>query len=415
MAQNSTASPRWSPTTKLLTGLVILGIFTFLLYRFSNLIGPLLMIFIITYLLHPLSAMISRNLRIPWKVSVTILFILIAAILIGLLTWGGVGLVGQIQNLIASIQGIIRDLPRYITEISTQTFVIGPYELDMQTFDLTALNQQLLTYINPLLGQTGNLVGTIAGGAAEIFGWTIFVLTVSYFVMAESNGLRADMLQVNIPGYNEDLKKLGRELSRIWNAFLRGQIIIFFLALIIYSILLPFLSVRYALGIAFLAALAKFLPYIGPAITWIVMALVTYFQPVTPFGLEALPYMLIVVITTSVIDWFMDSCIAPRIMARTLKVHPAAVLVAAIIAANLLGLLGVIIAAPFLATFLLLGRYAMRKMFDLNPWPETEPESPPPSIREIIQNIIQYVRGLFNKNRKNTKPSTDDQGDGNEQ
>ena len=360
MAQNSTASPRWSPTTKLLTGLVILGIFTFLLYRFSNLIGPLLMIFIITYLLHPLSAMISRNLRIPWKVSVTILFILIAAILIGLLTWGGVGLVGQIQNLIASIQGIIRDLPRYITEISTQTFVIGPYELDMQTFDLTALNQQLLTYINPLLGQTGNLVGTIAGGAAEIFGWTIFVLTVSYFVMAESNGLRADMLQVNIPGYNEDLKKLGRELSRIWNAFLRGQIIIFFLALIIYSILLPFLSVRYALGIAFLAALAKFLPYIGPAITWIVMALVTYFQPVTPFGLEALPYMLIVVITTSVIDWFMDSFIAPRIMARTLKVHPAAVLVAAIIAANLLGLLGVIIAAPFLATFLLLGRYAMR-------------------------------------------------------
>jgi predicted PurR-regulated permease PerM len=389
--------------------LVILGILTFLLYRFSNLIGPLLMIFIITYLLHPLSAMISRKLRIPWKVSVTILFILIAAILIGLLTWGGVGLVGQIQNLIASIQGIIRDLPRYITEISTQTFVIGPYKLDMQTFDLTALNQQLLTYINPVLGQTGNLVGTIAGGAAEIFGWTVFVLTVSYFVMAESNGLREDMLKVNIPSYNEDLQKLGWELSRIWNAFLRGQIIIFFLALIIYSILLPSLSVRYALGIAFLAALAKFLPYIGPAITWIVMALVTYFQPFKPFGLEALPYMLIVVITTSIIDWFMDSFITPRIMARTLKVHPAAVLVAAIIAASLLGLLGVIIAAPFLATFLLLGRYAMRKLFDLDPWPETEPEPPSPGIRDIIQNFIQYWRSRFNN--KNTKPTTDDQGE----
>jgi predicted PurR-regulated permease PerM len=414
MTQKSTASPRWNPTTKLLTGLVILGIFTFLLYRFSNLIGPLLMIFIITYLLHPLSSMISRNLRIPWKVSVTILFILLAATLIGLLTLGGVGLVGQIQNLISSIQGIIRDLPRYITEISTQTFVIGPYELDMQTFDLTALNQQLLTYINPLLGQTGNLLGTIAGSAAGFLGWTIFVLTVSYFVMAESNGLREDMLQVNIPGYNEDLKKLGGELSRIWNAFLRGQIIIFFLALIIYSILLPALNVRYALGIAFMAALAKFLPYIGPAITWIVMALVTYFQPFKPFGLEALPYMLIVVITTSIIDWFMDNFITPRIMARTLKVHPAAVLVAAIIAANLLGLLGVIIAAPFLATFLLLGRYVMRKMFDLDPWPRTEPEPPPPGIREIINNFIQFWTSRFNKNRKNIESTTEDQGDGNE-
>lgn len=409
MSQVSNSSPRWSPTIKLLIGLVILGIFTFLIYRFSNLVGPLLMIFIITYLLHPLSAWISHNLHIPWKVSVTILFILLAATLIGLLTWGGVGLVGQIQNLIASIQGIVRDLPRYITQLSTQTFVIGPYELDMRTFDLSTVNQQLLTYINPLLGQTGNLLGTIAGGAVEIIGWTIFVLTVSYFVMVESSGLRGDMLKVDIPGYTEDLKKLGDQLSRIWNAFLRGQIIIFLMALIIYSILLPALSVRYAIGIAFMAALAKFLPYVGPAITWVIMALVTYFQPSIPFGLEPLPYMLIVVITTSIIDWFMDNFIVPRIMARTLKVHPAAVLVAALVAANLLGLLGVIIAAPFLATCLLLGRYIMRKMLDLDPWPVTEPEPPSPGIGEMIRNLIQFWRSRFNK--KKTITTKDDQGE----
>jgi len=281
----------------------------------------------------------------------------------------------------------------------------------MNTFDLTSVSQQLLTYINPLLGQTGTLLGTIAGGAAQIIGWTIFVLTVSYFVMIESSGLREDMLKVDIPGYTEDLKRLGIELGRIWNAFLRGQIIIFLLALVIYSIFLPALSVRYAIGIAFMAALAKFLPYIGPAITWIVMALVTYFQPSKPFGLESLPYMLIVVISTSVIDWFMDNFITPRIMARTLKVHPGAVLVAALIAANLLGLIGVVIAAPFLATVLLLGRYIMRKMFDLDPWQKTEPEPPPPSIRDIIQNFVQVWSRRFNKNRKNTKPTTEDQGE----
>ncbi|HSM71144.1 MAG TPA: AI-2E family transporter [Anaerolineales bacterium] len=418
MAQKTASSPRWTPTTKLLVGLVILGILTFLVYRFSNLIGPLLMIFIITYLLHPLTAMISRTLGIPWKVSVTILFILLAVLLIGLLTWGGVGLVGQIQNLVRSIQGIIRDLPRYITEISTQTFVIGPYELDMTSFDLTDINQQLLTYIEPLLGQTGNLLGTIAGSAAGFIGWTIFVLTVSYFVMAESSGLREDMLKVEVPGYTEDIRRLGIELSRIWNAFLRGQIIIFLLTLVIYSILLPALSVRYALGLAFMAALAKFLPYVGPAITWVIMALVTYFQPFKPFGLEALPYMLIVVISTAVIDWFMDNFISPRIMAHTLKVHPGAVLIAAIIAANLLGILGVIIAAPFLATTLLLGRYVMRKMLDLNPWPKPEPEPPQPGIREIIANFIQYLRTRFDKNTKDAEPGTDNQenqGEENEQ
>jgi predicted PurR-regulated permease PerM len=413
MDQKMTASPRWSSTTKLLVGLVIVSLAAFLIYRFSNLVPPLLMIFIITYLLHPVTASLSRGLRLPWKLSVNIIYLLIVVILIGLLTWGGVGLVGQAQSLVSSIQGIVRDLPRYISELSTQVFTIGPFQLDMQTFDLNAVSQQVISLIQPLLSQTGSLVGTLAGGAATTLGWTVFILTVSYFVMAESSGLWEDLLKVEIPGYTEDFKRLGSELSRIWNAFLRGQIIIFLLALIIYAILLPALGVRYAIGIAFLAGLAKFLPYIGPAITWVIMALVTFFQPTKPFGLQdhALTYMLIVVITTSVIDWVMDNFITPRIMARTLKVHPAAVLVAAIIAANLLGLLGVIIAAPFLATFLLLGRYIMRKMFDLDPWPPTEETPPPPSVGELLKNFLQFIKSRFAKAREEARPQKEKQNE----
>ena len=406
MTSKNISSPRWSATTKMLVGLVLLSIMAFLIYRFSNLVPPLLMIFIITYLLHPVTASVSRGLHLPWKLSVNIIYLVIVILLIGLLTWGSVGLVGQVQSLVRSIQGIVTDLPRYVSELSTQVFNIGPFVLDMSKFDLNDLSTRLLSFVEPLVGQTGTFLGALAGGAASAIGWTLFILTVSYFIMSESSGLREDLLMIDIPGYKADFQRLGSELSRIWNAFLRGQIIIFLLALIIYSILLPAMGVRYAIGIAFLAGLAKFLPYIGPAITWIIMALVTFFQPTKPFGLQdhALTYMLIVVITTSVIDWFMDNFITPRIMARTLKVHPAAVLVAAIIAANLLGLLGVIIAAPFLATFLLLGRYIMRKMFDLDPWPETEEAPPPPSIGELIRNLVQYLRPRFTKTNKKAEP-----------
>jgi predicted PurR-regulated permease PerM len=217
--------------------------------------------------------------------------------------------------------------------------------------------------------------------------------------------LRGELFKVEIPGYAEDLSRLGSELSRIWNAFLRGQIIVFSISVFIYSFLLPALGVRYALGIALMAGLAKFLPYIGPAITWVVMALVTFFQPVKPFGLQdhALTYMLIVVIATFIVDnWIIDSLITPRIMARALKVHPGAILVAALIAANLLGILGVIIAAPFLATFTLLGRYIMRKMFDLDPWPETEEPPSPPSLGELMKSFAQHIRSRFAKIRDET-------------
>ncbi|HLO31056.1 MAG TPA: AI-2E family transporter [Anaerolineales bacterium] len=397
MEPHFTTSPRWSPTTKLLVGLVLVGIVAFLFFRFTSLITPLMLVFILAYLFHPLTILISRGLRIPWKVSVNILYFVILVLLVGLLTLGGFGLVTQIQSLIGQVQTIVNDLPDYVQALSGQVFQIGPFTLNLRTLDLNTVSQQLLSFIQPLLGRTGTLVGTLASGAAEIFGWTFFVLLVSYFVMIESSGLQSDLLKVEIPGYSEDLRKLSSQLGRIWNAFLRGQIFIVGFSALIYIFILSLLGVRYAIGIAIMAGLAKFLPYIGPGITWVVLALVTYFQAYKPFNLHSLPYVAIVVITLAVVDWIIDNLIAPRIMARSLRVHPAAVLVTALIAANLLGLLGVVIAAPLLATLMLLGRYVMRKMFDLNPWPAGEITPAAPLSFEWITRTRVFILSKFQK------------------
>jgi predicted PurR-regulated permease PerM len=390
-------SPRWSATTKLLVGLVFVGIVAFLLIRFTSLITPLSMVFILAYLLHPVATLIARGMHVSWKASVNILYLIILILILGSLTLSGVGLVGQVQSLISQVQMIVAKLPVYIESLSGQIFKIGPLTLDMRNIDISAVSQQLLSYIQPVLGRTGTLVTTVASGAAEIFGWTFFVLIVSYFIMVESSGLQSDLFKVEIPGYNEDLRKLGSKLSNIWNAFLRGQIFIVAFAAIIYMVVLSILGVRYAIGIAIMAGLAKFLPYIGPGITWVVLALVTYFQPSKPFDLPSLTYVIIVVIVLAVVDWIIDSLIAPRIMARSLKVHPAAVLIMALIAANLLGILGVVIAAPLLATLMLAGRYVMRKMFDLDPWPPSETMATHPMTFEWVTRARAFITARFQR------------------
>jgi hypothetical protein len=75
-------------------------------------------------------------------------------------------------------------------------------------------------------------------------------------------------------------------------------------------------------------------------------------------------------------------------------------LVAALIAANLLGILGVVIAAPSLATITLLGRYTTRKMFDMNPWPEAE-EQPSPSLSA---EWAARTRAFFNLLKQTKQP-----------
>ena len=163
---------------------------------------------------------------------------------------------------------------------------------------------------------------------------------------------------------------------------------------VVFTILFSILGVKYAIGLAFMAGLAKFLPYIGPLITSTTIALVTYFQLAKPFGLEPLWYTVIVLVVTSAIDNIIDNLITPRIMARALKVHPAAVLVTALIFANLLGIIGVVIAAPLLATVMLLGRYITRKMFDLDPFP-AEDDKQKDTEPDLIGRVTKFFKSKF--------------------
>jgi AI-2E family transporter len=112
--------------------------------------------------------------------------------------------------------------------------------------------------------------------------------------------------------------------------------------------------------------------------------------------------MAIVIVGAILIDQVFNNLINPRVMANALKVHPAFVLIAALLAANLIGIIGVIIAAPLLATVILIGTYIVRKLLDHDPWPAEEKSPPPPPL------VPKWVKTLFRRNEnktKKTKPS----------
>ena len=399
-SQNPT-SPSWGTNTKLVVALTIVVVIGALLVKFQFIITPLLIALLMAYLFHPIAGFLQRKLRFSWTASVAVIYIVIIILLLGLLTLGGVGLVQQVQSLVTIVQDAITTLPQLIASVSGKVYQWGPFKVDFGALDLQSLSSQILGMLEPLLSRTGTLVGTVASGAANFLGWTFFVILVSYFVLAESGGLRGQIVPLDVPGYTQDLERLARELGRTWNAFLRGQMIIFFIAVIVYSLVLGLLGVRYAISLAFLAGLARFVPYVGPLINYIVLVLVAYFQVFKLFGMPPFYYAVLVPLTAVMIDFIFDYVVSPRILSDALKVHPAAVLVAAIVAANLFGLLGVVIAAPILATAALLWKYTMRKMLDLDPWTEEEmhQQSPPPESK-FLALIRRLLRTLsLNRNK----------------
>ena len=393
-----TTSPRWNASVKLVVALTLLVIVAGLLIKFESIVPPLLIVIILAYLLNPVAGLVSSRLHISWRLAVSLIYGVMIITLLVALTLGGLGLLQQIKSLITIVEKNLKNMPAMLADISGRQVPIGPFTLDLRTLDLGALGNQLLSAIQPILGQSGAMVSAVAGGAANFLTWTIFVLLVSFLVLSESNGFESGFLQINIPGYDSDLARMRKELAKIWNAFLRGQIIIMALAAVIYTIVLTTLGVNYAVGLALLAGLARFVPYIGSFTVWGTLFLVTIFQAYKPFDMSPWVYALLVVGLAWLIDMIVDNFVAPRIMANALKVHPAAVLVAAIIGLGLLGILGIIIAAPLLATLQLIGRYLTRKLFDLDPW-EGLKEAPPrlPLKRQVENWVASFSKKLKGK------------------
>ncbi len=197
-------SPKWSSNTKLIVGLTMVAIVAILIRQLQNIIGPLILAFVLAFLLHPLAGLLNNKLKFSWRLSVGFVLLLLVIVLAGIFTLTGFAVVQQIQSLIATIQQFIAELPRIIADLSSQTYSFGPFELDLGRFDLTNAANQLLSSAQAMLGQVGSLVGTIATGTISTLSYVFFILLITYFLLAEGGQVREDLLRVNLPGYDAD-------------------------------------------------------------------------------------------------------------------------------------------------------------------------------------------------------------------
>lgn len=383
-------SPDWSSTTKLVIGLTFVAILAALLIYFRSIIGPLLLAVILAYVLHPAAAAFNSATRMNWRWSVNIVFFIFVLILILILTISGLAIIQQLQSLVGVITTFTQTLPELVDQLSSQVYTVGPYQFGLSQADLQSLANQVLDTLQPALGRFGSLLSSFATTALTTLGWGFFVLVISYFLLARTGEVTDELIHLEIPGYNADVDRLTIELRRIWNVFLRGQMVIFLLAIFLYSLLLGALGVRYALGLAILAGIARFIPYVGPFIVWIITFLVALFQGSNYIGLEAWQYAILVVGLCLMLDAVLDNIVVPRFHGDTLGLHPAAVLVAALVAARLIGFVGLVLAAPVLASMVLLTRYFIRKMLDQEPWPPSDDET-----RENEIPWIEFINRLW--------------------
>ena len=201
-------SPPWGANVKLVVGLTLVVIFGAFLVRFKSIIAPLLVTFILVYLLRPLAVRMSSDSKLSWRMAVNIIFIGLVILVVSAFTLTGVAVVQQLQSLIDVIQNFVTDLPDILLEISNQAYLIGPFRVEMSDYlavdNLEVIANQVLSIIQPILGRAGSLLGTVASRTATFIGWGVFIILISYFILADMGQVSDQFVKIELPGYDSD-------------------------------------------------------------------------------------------------------------------------------------------------------------------------------------------------------------------
>ena len=392
-------SPAWGASTRIVVSLAVLVILGAIVVRFRGIIPLLGVAIIASYLLLPVVRVIHARARLGWGLATNIVFLMVVLLLLLGTTAIGLAVTREAQGIFITLQEFLAELPRGAGDLSDKVISLGPWRLRLATFDLGSLADQALAAVQPTLTRASVLITSFAAGAIETLAKALFVLAVAYFLTLDHDRFDAAWMSFGFPGYEDDLRRLRLTLDRIWNSFLRGQLLVVAITAVIVGILLSALGVRFALALGILFGVAKFVPIVGPILAASVAALVTLFQPGHWFGFTPFGHVLAVLLLLTVADQLIDYLLLPRIMGASLNLHPVVILVGAIIGASLLGVVGLLLSAPGMATAILLGRYAYRKMFNLPPW------DPPIDALSVPQPPV--LPRLWLRRRARAKPEGD--------
>jgi predicted PurR-regulated permease PerM len=384
-------SPLWSNTTKALIGLLGLVLFGILLVRFRIIVTMFLLSLILTFLITPFIRWLHVHARLSWTVATNICFLFLILLIVVASTALGLVVVQQLQSLFQATQNFFIRLSEQIESASNLLVELGPWSLDLSQFNLGTPFEQALTSLELILGRASILITNLATTAVETIVRLVFIIAVGYFLSVDNQRIKNAWIRLSIPGYEADMKRLRDGLARLWDAFLRGQLVVVAITGLLTWMLMSILGVRFSLGLGVIGGIAKFVPMVGPTTAGVLAAVVALLQPANYFNLTPVTHGLLVVLCVILLDQAIDYVIIPKIMGTSLNLHPVIIIVGALLGATLAGILGLLLSAPAMATLILLSKYIYRKMVDQSPW--DPPIDELPEIRERALGKLLRRRG----------------------
>lgn len=276
--------------------------------------------------------------RMRRGVAVGLVMLTVLALLGGFIAAAVPPLSKQVSDLIAAAPGYVQDL-RTNPQIQ---------DLDRRFGILQNLEQQAGRLPDIGVQAVGGLIGVgraVLGALASLL--TVVILTLYfltnladikrlfYLMVPRSRRARVTLLS------DEILSRVGR--------YVLGQTGVALIAGVCALVFLAVAGIPYPIALALVVTLTDVIPLVGATIGAIIITLVAFLGAGTAEGIAAIVYAI-------AYQQFENYVVYPRVMKRAVDVSPVATILAALIGASLLGVVGAILAIPVAAGLQLIMR-----------------------------------------------------------
>ncbi len=288
--------------------LFILGLWVVFLIR-----DLLIILFVAVIFVSALSPLVKFfvRLKFPKVLSIVVTYIIIIAVLAGLIISIIPPLVEQSTRLIVASPPLI-----------AQFFSVANIDKSVLSSELTSLSKNLFSIT---ISVFDNLL------------MIIFLLVITFYMLLDRDNLESRIASL-FKGKEERIRKSLIQIEDKLGSWLRGQLVLTFIIGIMSYIGLTILGIPFALPLAMIAGIMEVIPVIGPIISAIPAIFIALtISPILSIGVAAM-YI--------VIQQSENHLIVPQVMKRAVGLNPLVVILAIAIGSRLLGIPGALLAVP---------------------------------------------------------------------
>ncbi len=331
-----------------------IGILLFLLlvmvYKYRSflwkILMPVLWAIVLAYLLNPIVQKIEkRGFSRLW--SVALIYISMAVIVLFFSFT-------LIPKMIEEIKKLVELLPSYTQQ--TSQYINALYrrieKLDHFSPQLAAIKEPIQENIIKIQHHMVHGIENMTRGILNLFSQVInliLILIFSFYFLKDADYFKKKIIFIIPKAFRNEIMNMARDIDRLLNKFIRGQLIVALCVGILSTIALLMIRVDFAFLIGAIAGLFDIIPYIGPIIGAI---------PGVAFALLDEPSKAIwVIIAFTIVQQIESAVISPKIVGESVGLHPVLVILTLIIGNEIAGIIGMLFAVPTAASIKIIGRY----------------------------------------------------------